>query len=515
MTFRGPILAGLLTTTALAGTGFAQSQPVAGLMPRASIIGQEQNGTGRITLDSSRPDSVPLVQARQSLTDALGEVYLTDPSLLAERAKLRATDESVPSALSGWRPQISYSLQPGFGYGTLTNRSTVAGNPLFNTPPTTTDQTFAESRWTFTQQVTATQPIWRGGRTTAATAQAEDNVRAERANLIAQENQSFSNAVTAFVGAVENQQIYDLNVDNVEITKKTLEATNLRFKVGEVTRTDVAQAEAAYAQAIAQRETAYGTLQTALASYRSAIGPVPRELVEPQPLALPAASESQAETVTLANNAAILNAEYADAAAKDAVNVAYANLMPQASFQVTAQYANQPNTRGLIDRGGSVGGVLSVPIYQGGSEYAAIRQAKQSEQQSRKLLDAARSNALQLVAQYWEGTLTAKTTVASTRDEIRADEIALDGVEREALSGTATTYDVLLAEQTLLSARLTLVQNLAALVTNSYQIAGAMGRLTARDLGLDLPRYNEKAYYNAVRLLPFGTGDHATHEPGR
>jgi outer membrane protein len=314
---------------------------------------------------------------------------------------------------------------------------------------------------------------------------------------------------------IEDQQLYELQVSNVQVLGKQLEATNARFAVGEITRTDVAQAQAALAGAIAQRETAYGTLQTARATYRDVIGELPGKLVEPQPLALPVHTLQQAETLASVNNAAVVSSMYADATDKDAVDVAYAALMPQVSLQVTADYANQSSFRGTIQRGGAVGPVITVPIYQGGSEYAAIRQAKQNEQSSRRNLDGARRSAVQLATQYWQTYIAARSTVASTRAQIRADEIALDGVEREALAGTQTTLDVLNAQQLLLSAQVTLVQNLAALVTDSYSLAGAIGRLTARDLALHVPLYDPQAYYHAVRDLPFGTGDHAVNQPGR
>jgi outer membrane protein len=375
--------------------------------------------------------------------------------------------------------------------------------------------TQANSRWVFQQQVQATQYIYKGGRTVAATAQAENAVRGERARLLAEEEQEFSNGVSAYVTVIEDQQLYELQVSNVQVLTKQLEATNARFSVGEITRTDVAQAQAALEQAIAERETAYGTLQTARATYRQVIGDLPDKLIEPQPLALPVKNAEEADTLAAENNATLIAAEYDDAASKDAVDAAYAAVMPQVSVQASAFYNNQAANRQAIQRGGIVGGNITMPIYQGGSEYAAIRQAKQNEQQSRKSVDDSRRTAVQQATQFWETYVAAKATVVATRAEIRADEIALDGVEREALAGTQTTLDVLNAEQALLSARVTLVQNLASLVNDSYSLAGAIGRLTARDLGLNVPLYDETAYYNDVRDLPFGTNDHATNQPGR
>jgi outer membrane protein len=158
---------------------------------------------------------------------------------------------------------------------------------------------------------------------------------------------------------------------------------------------------------------------------------------------------------------------------------------------------------------------LSVPVYQGGAEYSAVRQARQSAQQTRQQVDDARRNAVQNAVQWWETLQAAKASAISTREAIRANEIALEGVEREAIVGSRTTLDVLNAQQTLLNSRVALVQNLAQIVSDSYEVAAAIGRLTARDLHLPVPLYDETAYFNAVKDKWVGLGDYATDQPGR
>jgi outer membrane protein len=158
---------------------------------------------------------------------------------------------------------------------------------------------------------------------------------------------------------------------------------------------------------------------------------------------------------------------------------------------------------------------VSVPIYQGGQEYSLVRQAKQTEQQTRRTVDDARRTAVQNAVSSWETLAAARAAAESTRSQIKANEVALEGVEREAIVGSRTTLDVLNAQQALLNSRTTLVQNLAQLVTASYQVAAAAGRLTARDLHLPVPLYDETAYYNAVKDKWVGLGDYATDQPGR
>ena len=158
---------------------------------------------------------------------------------------------------------------------------------------------------------------------------------------------------------------------------------------------------------------------------------------------------------------------------------------------------------------------LNVPIYQGGSEYAAIRQARQQEQQARKQLEEQRRTAVQQATSAWEQVIAARAAIVSDRAAIRANQISVEGLQREALVGSATTLDVLTATQNLLNSETALVQALAQLVNSSYQVAAATGRLNARDLNLQVPLYDEKAYYTAVRNLWVGTGDYATDQPGR
>ncbi len=156
-----------------------------------------------------------------------------------------------------------------------------------------------------------------------------------------------------------------------------------------------------------------------------------------------------------------------------------------------------------------------MPIYQGGAEYSGVRQARQTEQQSRKTVDDTRRQVIQAALSSWETLVAARSTIESTRAAIRANEIALEGTQREAIVGSRTTLDVLNAEQALLQSRSTLVQNLANLVTSSYAVANAIGRLTARDLNLNVPLYDDTAYYKAVHDRLFGTGDYELSQPGR
>jgi outer membrane protein len=453
-----------------------------------------------------KPSTAGRLGLPHTLSEALAATYSYQPALQAERAKLRATDESVPTALSGWRPTVILQGQAGYGDGLARSYSFIS-NQYLKTPLT---------RDVATATATLTQPIYTGGKVQANVNHAKNADMAERANLIVQEEQSFTDTVNAYVGVIQAQQLLQLNVNNEQVLAKQLQATNDRFRVGEITRTDVAQAEAALAGATASRETAEGNLQTARATYLRVIGfQAPADLVEPQPLKLPVKSEKDVAALAAANNPTVIMALFNNAAAKDQVDIAFSQLLPQVSLQ--AQMFQQNNSAGADQQtnGYLVTANVSVPLYQGGSEYSGVRQARQSQQQASRLVDDSRRTAVQNAVQAWETLIAARASADSTRAAIRANEVALEGVEREAIVGSRTTLDVLNAEQALLNSQTTLVQNLSQLITASYSVASAIGRLTARDLNLPVPLYDDTAYYNAVKNKWFGLGDYATDQPGR
>ena len=443
-----------------------------------------------------------LAQPR-TLQDALAAAYANNPTLQAARAQLRATDEGVPQALAGWRPTVT--LGGGLGYGDGSIRAANQRGTSYT----------RNNRDVATAQATLTQPLYRGGATRAGTNQADNRVFAQRGRLLATEQQVFTDTINAYVNVIQTQQVLQLNINNEQVLSRQLQATNDRFRVGEITRTDVAQAEAALAGARATRQTSEGNLQTARATYRRLVGELPNQLVEPQPIKLPVRNQAEAAQLASANNPNVVAALFDDAAARDAIDVAFAALMPQLSVQAQAARSDNASVAGQRTIGGQVLLNASVPIYQGGSEYSRVRQARQTEQQARKTVEDVRRQAIQQATQAWEVLQAARSTIESTRAQIRANQIALEGTQREAIVGSRTTLDVLNAEQTLLNSRVTLVQNLSNLVTNSYTVAAAIGRLTARDLNLNVPLYDETAYYNAVRERLFGTGDYATNQPGR
>ena len=432
--------------------------------------------------------------ASQTLPEALALAYANNPTLQAARAQLRAVDENVPQALAGWRPTV----QMGGSVGTVDSETRFR-----------TGATSSTNRDPTTLNASVTQPLYRGGRTVSSTSRAENQVLAQRARLLATEQQVLLDAVNAYVAVIRDQEEVRLNTNNEQVLMRQLQATNERFRVGEITRTDVAQAESRLAGARAARSDSEGRLQNSRAVFTRVVGQPPERLTPPQPLRQPVANARDAGSLASQNNPGVVAALFDEAAARDFIDVQFSALMPQAS--VTAQTFRNDFSTDQARRvdGNQVTANLTVPIFQGGAEHAAVRQARQTAQQARQVVEDQRRTAIQQATQAFENLTALRAQADANRAQIRAAEIALDGVQREAVVGSRTTLDVLNAEQELLNARVALVRALANVITASHNLAAAVGRLTARDLNLQVQLYDMEAYYREVRNRWAGWGDHA------
>ena len=462
----------------------------------------------------------------QTLQDALAQAYASNPALLSARALLRTVDEGVPQALAGWRPTVVINGSTGVADQRTRSQSQVFRNDnsnFFRDPSANiinrdtgltglsnfVSTTQRQERTFATGSIQMTQPIYRGGRTVAAVRQSENRVLSQRAKLYAEEQRVMLETSNSYIAVIRTQEEVRLNINNEQVLTRQLQATNERFRVGEITRTDVAQAESRLAGARAARAQAEGQLETSRAIFQRWVGAPPQRLTAPQPLQAPVRSAQQAQEQAANNNPVVVAALFDEAASRDAIDVQLSVLMPQIS--VTSQAfrndnAALPHTRA---NGGQVTANLSVPLYQGGAEYSQVRQARQEAQRQRSLVAEARALAVQQAASAWETLRSTRAQVESVRAQIRAQEIALDGVQREAIVGSRTTLDVLNAEQELLNARVSLVRALADNINASYTVGSAVGRLTAQDLGLPVEFYDMRAYYNAVRSRWVGLGDYA------
>ena len=439
----------------------------------------------------------------QTLRDALANAYDANATLGAARAELRSNDELVSQALSGYRPTAnataSYNiseLHAGFD-----TPGVVAGNGTGVGGAGSRRATLYSSQF----GLNLNQPLYRGGGLDANLRAAENTIRANRANLISVEQQVLFDAVQAYANVWRDKSVLELAVNNEKRLQRQLRATRDRFQVGELARTDVAQAEARLSGAESSRVEAEGNLQNSIAQFRMVIVAEPQNVDQPMaPKNLPA-NEDQAQELAAANpNIAI--AQYTVAAAKDDVDVAFSRLLPQVDLQASASYADEPSTQIDWQRDTSIGVQVTVPLYQGGAEYSQVRQNKQIARQRDKQLISTQRSVAQNVTNAWETLQTSTSNIRSRQSQARANQVALNGVQQEAQVGSRTVLDVLDAEQELFSSQVDLVTAQANQAIAGYGLLSALGQLTADRLNLPVDLYDAEAYYRENRNRLFGLG---------
>lgn len=424
----------------------------------------------------------------ETLEEALARAYETNPTLLARRAQLRAVDEGVSQALSGWRPTVSVS-------GDISRQQSY--NNTRSSPTTRYLTPYGGS-------LDITQPLY-NATTGPSVDRAENQVRAERAALLSAQQQVLQSVIDAYLAVLRDQAIVELNVNNERVLQRQLDATSDRFRVGEVTRTDVSQAEARLAQATADRVQAEGNLAASRAVYRTVVGDYPTNLVVPPPLHDIPVTSAEATSLAASQNPDVLAAEYTVAAARDNVRAIEGELWPELNLRGSVSADEHSSGDDTHANAATITAELSVPLYTAGSVAARVRAARHTAVQRREQLDEARRDAQETATRAWELLTTARASLRALDSQIKASSIALEGVQKEALVGSRTVLDVLNAEQELLLARVNQVVARRDEVAASYQLKAAVGGLTARDLALPVQFYDQERNYRNSRGKWWGT----------
>jgi outer membrane protein len=420
----------------------------------------------------------------ETLNEALLSAYRSNPDLQAQRAQQRATDELVPEAKSGWRPTIIAGGSAAQEWRD-TNVTNSTSNDVYNL------------------NILLSQPIFRGFRTVEGVASAKSVVRAGQQQLLAVEQQVLLRAASAYMDVIRDQKILGLRKRNVSNLQKQVEATTARFEAGEVTTTDVSQAQARRAQADAGVAVAEANLNSSKAAYTAVVGNPPGTLAAPRLAKLPrsldeALSQSQGINPDIQAAAALYDASVHD------VEVAKGDLLPEISLEANAdrEFRSVAGTR--YSDFAAIAGVVRVPLYQAGREYSAVRRAKQTSSEKQINIVSATRSVRQDVTTSWHVLAAAYDAIVAARAQVDAAQKALDGIQQEYLVGSRSTIDVLDAEQEMLNARVNLVSAEREQVVASYEVLAAIGRMTARDLGLPGPYYDAEAYYQTVKNKWFG-----------
>lgn len=432
-----------------------------------------------------------------SLTETLENAYMRNAELDAARASLRVTDENVAQALSGWRPSSSIAITQTQSW----NRNANGKRPNAQGHDTN-------------GAVSASQNIFAGGSTYANTESAKNAVYAGRFALKNKEQETLLGAVSAHLGVTTAREILAFRKASEDFLKKTWEQTQARFEVGELTRTEVAAAEGSYLGAVAERISAEGNLQTAFATYSKTVGMPAKNLAKAKAdVDLPESLKEVTEHAE-ANNPAMGQALHNREAAEYEVNAQIGTLLPSVDVEASIGRNRQGGKNKNINpdpsyqTNASFTTTVSVPIYDRGSNRSKIRQAHQTVAQRKVELVAARRDTIESATKAWEDLVSARDSVKSLKAQVKAQELAVEGVNEESKVGTKTVLDVLEQEQRLIEAQVKLVQAEQSEAVASYQVMAAIGHLTARDLELDVTYYDPEEYYddNAGALIKFWKG---------
>lgn len=433
-----------------------------------------------------------------SLLDTLAQAYSYSPQLDAERARLRATDEDVARANSGYRPDIRGSADIGHEHNET--RPSLATNGSNN------PKGYA---------VQLVQPIFRGFQTTNAVNAAEASVRAGREILRNVEQQVLLDAVTAYGNVVRDQSIVRLRENNLNFLSTELRATRDRFAVGEVTKTDVSQAEARRALGQSELDLARANLNSSRAIYLQVVGTPPSNLRDANSSSrLLPKSLDEAVAIGTRENPLVVAALYTEQGAKFQVDQIRGELLPDVSVEAT--YTDRFNSSGTIDESetASIVGRMNVPIYaNGGETHARVRQAKHTHLSRIQEIEQARAAAQSQVAQAWAQLTGFKAQQESDKAQIAANQTALNGVREEEKVGQRTLIEVLNAQQELLQAQVQLETTKRNVLVATYSVISAIGRLSVAEVGAASSVYDPEIHYQEVRRKWWGID--ITHDDGR
>ncbi|MEM8740066.1 MAG: TolC family outer membrane protein [Pseudomonadota bacterium] len=430
----------------------------------------------------------------QTLSDALVAAYQSNPDLVIGRAQLRQADEQVVQAQSELLPDVTGTVT-----GTASNREAVFLDGGVSTVGLLRPSLSADAT------ITGTVTLYSFGRNPANIASAVASVLSARASLISVEQDVLLDAATAFLDVRRDLQFVSLARNNVRVNSELLRATQDRFEVGEVTRTDVAQAEAALASARSNLASNTGSLSESRAQFLAVIGFEAVDLAPPPPAPDLPKALAEAETIAMREHPDLISSRFSEEAAMQDVELARSGLNPVITLSTSVFYQASV----VVDRGNESDSTgadiqlqLQVPLYQGGELSSLIREAIALLDQRKGETQRTGRLIRQQVQTAWSQLSVARASIAANGEEVRAEQVAFEGVVEEARFGERTTLDVLEAEQSLLEARSNLVSALRDANVAAYSLLSAMGLLTVSHLGLGVEPYDPTENYDFVTTNP-------------
>lgn len=421
----------------------------------------------------------------ETLADAMVAAYKNSKLLDQNEALLRAQDENVAQAVAKLRPVVSFVAQSDYGWSDapgLLGRTETEG--LVNTVRLAAELTLLDF-----------------GRNRLGVEVAKETVLATREALRGLEQQVLLSAVQAYVEVRLQQEILALRQNNVRLISQELDASKDRFDVGEVTRTDVALAEARLAAAQSGLAAAQGDLTVARERYKAVTGNYPGNLAALPPLPATARNIEDARRIALSTHPTVRQKQRQVTVSELSVEAAKAGFRP--TVVGSAALSTNPGA-GDDERqeSAAVGIQLRQTLYAGGALSSGYRAAVAQRDAARADLAQSAITVAENVGVAWSRVEVAQASIAAGDLQIRAAETAFNGVREEATLGARTTLDVLDAEQELLDARATRATAVAQRYVGVYDVLATMGLLTVEHLGLGVPTYDPSVYYNAVKTAP-------------
>ncbi len=412
---------------------------------------------------------------------ALANVYDTHPQLKAQRETLEATDENVSQATSALRPNVGAT----YAYGRVGTQRDNSGT--------------AE-----TKALTATQPLFVGGALSGIKG-AKQRVKAGQAQLTALEQQVLFDAVVAYSNVVNRLAVLQVNQNNVDLLNKQYLATKSRFEVGEITRTDMAQAQSRLATAKANERSSLGALDVDRATFRRVIGfDAPDSLkLPPAPADMPQSLEAAQQEAT-ANEPTLSAAQELEKASKSDVSVYKGAILPSVNVAGSLRDVDNSTVGGVQGTSNAVTLNVTVPLYQSGAEYSRVRQAKDLAQRAKYVTMDTKNAVIETVTQAWENYVTAGAVITSNEEAVRAAKTAMNSIQQENKFGTRTILDVLNTQQDMVNAQVSLVNARVAERQASYSLLQAVGRLTAKGLHLPVDINDPNQHYDKVKYKLIG-----------
>ena len=420
----------------------------------------------------------------ETLTEAMARTYQTNPALLSERARLRAIDEQVPQALAGMRPSVNVQT---------TAQGSKLTDSLHNSSGVNDKKVSLE----------VTQPLYRGGRIQAGISSAHNKVLAERAQLLSTEQAALLAAVTAYMDVTRDQMTLELIANYQKVLERQVQIERRRLVIGENTKTDITQAEARLAEAIAERIQAEATLYSSVSDYLRVTGAEPKALAMPKfTLELPATLDEVVETAR-ANNPDIQMVRYSELSARNDVEAVDGELLP--TVDAVGSVYRRWSSSSTEGRGNGTSLILQMTLpIDNGAISARARAARQTVSANMLQIENVQRTVIDKSIKSWTSLMAQRAQIKAREAMIKSVNETLKSLRAEVNIGTRTVTDLLNAEQEALSARVGLINAKHDEVISAFTLLQGVGHLTAQGIRLPVEYYDYEQHYERVRGKVWG-----------